>query len=318
MANGRHDMIEARVLVNATGPWVARTLASCLGLSSKEHVHLARGSHIVVGRLFDHDRAYLLQNHDGRVVFAIPYQGTYTLIGTTDCHFSGDPTYVAPTSQEIAYLCDAASVYFARPIAPADVVWSFSGVRPLHGEHVGDPEEATRGYALELNAPSGQAALLSIFGGKITTYRRLAEAALKVLAPYLPRSARRRAGWTNGAALPGGDFPVDGLADLADALGREYPFLAPAHAARLAAAYGTRARVILAGARTAADLGHTFGATLTEAELRYLMAQEWAQSCEDVLWRRTKLGLAVTRDEADGIARFMASITAASAQDRIT
>jgi glycerol-3-phosphate dehydrogenase len=278
-------------------------------------VRLVQGSHIVVPRLFDHDRAYMFQNPDGRIVFAIPYETSHTLIGTTDRDFTGDPAGVAATPEEIAYLCNAASFYFARPIAPADVMWSFSGVRPLHDEHVGDAEAATRDYVLELDAPPGRAALLSVFGGKITTYRRLAEAALDRLAPHLPSAARQRAGWTRQAPLPGGDFAVDGLGALATALAAEYPFLARAHADRLAAAYGTRAKAILAGGRTPADLGISFGATLTQAELCYLMTQEWAQTADDVLWRRTKLGLALNAGEAAAVARFMAGAIAASPQN---
>jgi glycerol-3-phosphate dehydrogenase len=313
-ANGGRETIETRVLVNAAGPWVARTLASCLGLIGREHVRLVQGSHIVVPRLFDHDRAYMFQNLDRRIVFAIPYEGAYTLIGTTERDFASDPACVAATPEEIVYLCSAASFYFDRPIAPADVVWSFSGVRPLHGDHVRDPDAATRDYVLELDAAPERAALLSIFGGKITTYRRLAEAALDRLAPHLPPAARQRAGWTRWAPLPGGDFAVDGLAALANALSAEYPFLAPAHVSRLATTYGTRAKAILAGVRTPADLGISFGATLTQAELRYLMTREWAQTADDVLWRRTKLGLAVTADEVARIARFMAGVRA-SPQD---
>jgi glycerol-3-phosphate dehydrogenase len=313
--NSRRETIEARALVNAAGPWVEQTLASCLGIAGREHVRLVQGSHIVVPQLFEHDRAYMFQNPDGRIVFAIPYEGAHTLIGTTDRDFAGDPARVVATPEEIAYLCNAASFYFARPIAPADVTWSFSGVRPLHDEHVRDAEAATRDYVLELDAAPGRAALLSVFGGKITTYRRLAEAALDRLAPHLPPAARQRVGWTRHAPLPGGDFAIDGLGGLAGALAAEYPFLAPAHAGRLAAAYGTRAKAILAGARAPADLGISFGATLTQAELCYLMTQEWAQTADDVLWRRSKLGLALTAGEAAEVARFMAGAVAASPQD---
>jgi glycerol-3-phosphate dehydrogenase len=304
-ADGRRDTIAARALVNAAGPWVGETLASCLGHTGREHVRLVQGSHIVVPRLFDHDRAYMFQNPDGRIVFAIPYHGAYTLIGTTDRDYTGDPAEVAATPEEIAYLCGAASGYFAQAVAPADVVWSYSGVRPLHDDHVRDAKAASRDYVLELDAAPGRAALLSVFGGKITTYRRLAEAVLDRLAPHLPE-ARHRAGWTANAPLPGGDFAVDGLARLAGALMAEYLFLTPAHAGRLAAAYGTRAKQILGGARTPADLGTWFGATLTQAEVRYLMTQEWAQTADDVLWRRTKLGLALSESEAAALARFMA------------
>jgi glycerol-3-phosphate dehydrogenase len=315
--SGRRETIEARALVNAAGPWVAQTLASCLGLTGLEHVRLVQGSHIVVPRLFEHDRAYMFQNPDGRIIFAIPYHGAYTLIGTTDRDFAGDPAAVAATPGEIAYLCDAASCYFARPVVPADVVWSFSGVRPLHDnhDHARDPDATTRDYVLELDAAPGRAALLSVFGGKITTYRRLAEAALDRLAPHLPPQARHRAGWTGHAPLPGGDFPVDGLAALTAALATEYTFLTPAHAGRLAAAYGTRAKDILGGARAPADLGAWFGATLTQAEVRYLMTQEWARTADDVLWRRSKLGLALTGSEVAALARFMAVAGAATPQD---
>jgi len=313
-ASGRRDTIEARALVNAAGPWVGETLALCIGFAGREHVRLVQGSHIMVPRRFDHDRAYLFQNPDGRIVFAIP-EGAYTLIGTTDRDFAGDPAGVAATPEEVAYLCNATSDYFARPILPDDVVWSFSGVRPLHDDHVRDPRAATRDYVLELDSAPGRAALLSVFGGKITTYRRLAEAALDRLAPHLPPQARHRAGWTRYAPLPGGDFAVDGLAALAAALAAEYKFLAPAHARRLAAAYGTRAKDILGGARAPADLGTWFGATLTQAEVRYLMTQEWARTADDVLWRRTKLGLALTKSEAAALARFMADAAAAVSRD---
>ena len=308
--DGQREVIAARALVNAAGPWVSQVLASCVGFIGREHVRLVQGSHIVVTRLYDHDRAYLFQNADGRIVFTIPYQGRYTLIGTTDHDFTGDPARVAASDDEIRYLCDAASDYFARPVAPDDVVWSFSGVRPLHDDHVRDPKAASRDYVLELDAAAGEPPLLSVFGGKITTYRRLAEAALKRLAPHLPKTQRRRRGWTGRRPLPGGDIAVDGLSPFAATLGTEFPFLAPAHAFRLAATYGTRARVVLAGARTARNLGATFGSTLTEVEVRYLMAHEWAQTSDDVLWRRTKLGLRFTPDETERLARFMTDATA--------
>jgi glycerol-3-phosphate dehydrogenase len=268
-----------------------------------------------VPRLFDHDRAYMFQNPDGRIVFAIPYERAYTLIGTTDRDFTGDPAAVAATPDEIAYLCDAVSFYFARPVVPADVVWSFSGVRPLHDDDAGAPDATSRDYVLELDAALGSAALLSVFGGKITAYRRLAEAALERLGPHLPPRTRHRAGWTRHAPLPGGDFAVDGLAALAAALATEYEFLTSAHAGRLAAAYGTRARDILGGARAAADLGVWFGATLTQAEVRYLMTQEWARTADDVLWRRSKLGLALTPGEVVALARFMANAGATTPED---
>jgi glycerol-3-phosphate dehydrogenase len=308
-ASGR--TIAARALVNAAGPWMEQMLAACLGSESGSatapcrHVRLVQGSHIVVPQLFAHDRAYMFQNPDGRIVFAIPYEGAHTLIGTTERDYTGDPARVTATPEEVSYLCAAASEYFARPLAPADVVWSFSGVRPLHDDHVRDAKAATRDYVLELDAAPDGAPLLSILGGKITTYRRLAEAALDNLAPFLPRSGPP---WTRDAPLPGGDFAVDGAAALAAELAAQYPFLSAPHASRLVAAYGTRAKHILAGARTFADLGASFGATLTEAEVRYLMSEEFAGTAEDVLWRRTKLGLVCSDAEAAALVRFMASL----------
>jgi glycerol-3-phosphate dehydrogenase len=317
VASGRRDTIAARALVNAAGPWVEQMPGILLGTetgdAAHEHVRLVQGSHIVVPRLFDHDRAYMFQNPDGRIVFAIPFAGAHTLIGTTERDYAGDPARVIATPEEIRYLCEAASEYFARSILPADVAWSFSGVRPLHDDRVRDSRAATRDYVVELGATPAGAPLLSIFGGKITTYRRLAETALERLAPCLSVAGRP---WTRNAALPGGDFAVDGGAALMSELAAKYPFLTAAHAGRLAAAYGTRAENILVGARTFADLGVCFGATLTEAEVRYLMAAEWARTADDVLWRRTKLGLSFSDAEAAALERFMASEGTVVAQAR--
>jgi glycerol-3-phosphate dehydrogenase len=308
--SGRRKIIAARALVNATGPWVEETLASCLGVGSatRRHVRLVQGSHVVVPRLFDHDSAYMFQNPDGRIVFVLPYEDAHTLIGTTERDFAGDPAQVAATAEEVQYLCEAASQYFARSISPADMVRSYSGVRPLYDDHVRDVAAATRGYELELDAPPACAPLLSIFGGKITTYRRLAEAALERLAPFLPSPSRHRAGWTALAALPGG--AAYGAAALARMLARGYPLLEPSHANRLAATYGERAERILAGARTTSDLGMAFGATLTEAEVRYLIAEEFATTADDVLWRRTRLGLVFSKAEVAALDRFMVAALA--------
>jgi glycerol-3-phosphate dehydrogenase len=309
-ASGRRDLIVARVLVNATGPWVEEMLASCLGAGSgmRRRVRLVQGSHIVVPQLFDHGGAYMFQNPDGRIVFALPYEGGHTLIGTTERDFAGDPAQVAAMPEDIQYLCEAASQYFARPISPAEVVWSYSGVRPLYNDYVRDAAAVTRDYMLELDAPPECAPLLSIFGGKITTYRRLAEAAIERLAPFLPSSSRHPAGWTAFTALTGGTaYEARALAQM---LARNYPFLEPSHANRLAAAYGERAQRILAGARSASDLGKAFGATLTESEVRYLMSEEFAKTADDVLWRRTKLGLSFSDAGAAALDRFMADAVA--------
>jgi len=286
--DGARQEVTAKALFNAAGPWVGQVLG-LMGANAPARVRLVRGSHIVVRKLFDHDRAYIFQNGDGRVIFAIPYEGDFTLIGTTDRDHDGDAAEVAASEEEITYLCEAVSDYFARPVTPTDVVWTYSGVRPLLDDGSSPAQEATRDYLLHLDAPPGGAPLLSAFGGKITTYRRLAEAALADLAPFLP--AARKPRWTGQAALPGGDFPIEGFEALANALATQYPGLPPPLVRRLAHAYGTETRGILGSARTLDDLGQLFLADLTEAEVRHLMANEWARTADDVLWRRSKLGL---------------------------
>ena len=304
-ASGARDTATARVLVNAAGPWVENVLAAS-GAHSRAHVRLVQGSHIVVPKLYDHDRAYMFQNADGRIVFAIPYQTDFTLIGTTDLDYSGDPQRAHITEGEIAYLCNSVSEYFAQPVKPQDIVWTYAGVRPLYDDGASEAKKATRDYAFELEAEDGLA-LLSIFGGKITTYRRLAEEALERLAPYLPEREGLRAGWTETAALPGGDFPVRGLSKLVDELRKRWRFLDTAFAQRLASAYGTRAPEILGEARSLSDLGRHFGGDLTEAEVRFLMATEWARTAEDVVWRRSKLGLRLTPDQISALNTWMAA-----------
>lgn len=302
LRTGTTETVSARALVNAAGPWVDRFLNDTAAAKAPAHVRLVQGSHIVVAKLYDHDRAYIFQNGDGRIVFSIPYHDDFTLIGTTDQDYQGDPAAVHATQAEIAYLCDAANEYFAKRLTPADVVWTYSGVRPLYDDGASAAQAATRDYVLHKdggqgsNDGSGTPPLLSIFGGKITTYRRLAMSALEDLQDDLP-VLRRTAGWTATAPLPGGDFAVPDLYSLGEDLWRSHPFLDPAHAERLARTYGTRARQLLGGATTRADLGRDFGATLTEAEIAYLTREEWAETAEDVLWRRTKLGLRMTEAE---------------------
>jgi glycerol-3-phosphate dehydrogenase len=302
---GEPATVTARVLVNAAGPWVAEVMAAATAARATTNLRLVQGSHIVVRKLFDHDRAYLLQNPDGRVVFAIPYEGEFTLIGTTDRDFAGDPAAAAATAEEIGYLCKTASGFLARAVTPADVVWSYCGVRPLHDDGASEAKSTSRDYVLELDAPGDAPPLLSIIGGKITTYRRLAEAALERLAPYLPERSGLPGGWTASTPLPGGEFEPEEIEPLITRLARSHRFLAPEHARRLVRAYGTRAHALLAKAKSAADLGVAFGATLTEAEVRYLMAQEWARTAEDVVWRRSKLGLRMSAAEIDALDRWM-------------
>jgi glycerol-3-phosphate dehydrogenase len=293
--NGERSIIRARVLVNAGGPWVENVLASGSGVNAKAKVRLVQGSHIVVRKLYSHDRAYMFQNSDGRIVFAIPYQDEFTLIGTTDRDYHGDPAKVKATPQEIQYLCASVSEYLAKQVKPEDVVWTYAGVRPLYDDGASEAKAATRDYVFELDTPGG-APLLSIYGGKITTYRRLAEEALERLSPYL-RSAKAREGWTAKSPLPGGDIDVSAIAALTVELMRKYPFLDFAHANRLAHAYGTRAGKQLGNAKSLADLGRSFGASLTESEAKYLIETEWAGTAEDIVWRRSKLGLRLSAGE---------------------
>jgi glycerol-3-phosphate dehydrogenase len=299
----RRETVLARTLVNAAGPWVNDVLTGVVRAKAPAAVRLVQGSHIVVRRLFEHDRAYIFQNADQRIVFAIPYERDFTLIGTTDRDYAGDPAQVAASEEEIAYLCAAASGYFRDPIRREDVVWTYSGVRPLYDDGASKAQEATRDYVLALDALEGSPALLSVFGGKITTYRRLAEAALEKLAPHLP--AARNPPWTATAPLPGGDFPESGYDALVAATLREHPYLERAHAARLVRAYGTRVARLLDGARSAADLGEVFGADLTEREVSYLMTEEWAAEADDILWRRSKLGLRFSAAERAALDRFL-------------
>jgi glycerol-3-phosphate dehydrogenase len=303
--SGARSTINARALVNAGGPWVEDVLASGAGVNARAKVRLVQGSHIVVRKLYAHDRAYMFQNSDGRIVFVIPYQDDFTLIGTTDRDFDGDPAKVKASAEEIKYLCDSVSEYLAKPVTPADVVWTYAGVRPLYDDGASEAKAATRDYVFELDTPGG-APLLSIYGGKITTYRRLAEEALERLSPYL-RSAKARQGWTAKSPLPGGDMDVSAIAALTAELARNYPFLSPAYANRLAHAYGTRATKLLGNAKSLGDLGQSFGATLTESEVRYLMSSEWACTAEDIVWRRSKLGLRLSPAEIAAIDDWIAA-----------
>jgi glycerol-3-phosphate dehydrogenase len=294
----------ARALVNAGGPWVEDVLRHTAGINSTEGVRLVRGSHIVTRKLYDHDRCYFFQGEDGRIIFAIPYEQDFTLIGTTDQDHKGDPGSPVCTPEEQQYLCDFASKYFAKPVTRNDIIWTYSGVRPLYNDGAKTATAATRDYVLSLN--TGGAPLLNVFGGKITTYRRLAESALAKLAPYFPQA---RGNWTARVPMPGGDFPVDGVAALTAALKRDYPFLSDYWAGRLIRAYGTEARVILGDAKSAADLGRDFGATLTEAETRWLITREYARSGTDIIWRRSKLGLRMTPEEITTLEAFVADQT---------
>ena len=294
------EVFRAKVLVNAGGPWVEQVVRGIAHIDTTESIRLVRGSHIVVKKLFDHGKSYFFQGEDGRIIFAIPYEEDFTLIGTTDMDHQGDPHQAICTEAEQDYLCTFASQYFARPVTRADVVWTYSGVRPLYNDGVKSAQAATRDYVLSLNAEG--APILSVFGGKITTYRKLSEAALAKIAHFL---APTQGNWTAGVPLAGGNFPVADVAVLIRALKIRYPFLSDYTCRRMTRAYGTEAPAILGAARSDADLGRSFGAGLTEVELRWLMAREYARTAEDVVWRRSKLGLRLSAGEIAAIDEWM-------------
>ncbi|MFG1401530.1 glycerol-3-phosphate dehydrogenase [Xanthobacter sediminis] len=299
---GEPRTVRARALVDAAGPWVAGVRAAA-GAPQGARVRLVQGSHMVVRRLFRHDRGYIFQNSDGRIVFALPFEDDFTLIGTTDRDYDGRPEDVAATPEELSYLCAAVNAYFPAPVTPKDAVWTYSGVRPLHDEGTGKAQDATRDYLLTLDLDGGAAPLLTVYGGKITTYRRLAEAALERLAPHVPTKSGP---WTAGSTLPGGDFPRQGFETLLAELRRAFPALDAALLRRLARAYGTRAHALLEGVTGKDDLGEGFGAQLSQREVDFLMDTEWAHTADDVLWRRTKLGLRLDIQEAAALATYMA------------
>jgi glycerol-3-phosphate dehydrogenase len=301
-AGARSD-VTARALVNAAGPWVRDVLGELSEVPIAAGVRHVKGSHIVVPRIHDAPHAYILQNADNRIVFVIPYQDAFSLIGTTDVPVEH---YAHPviSDEETYYLLTLANTYVERPLAASDIVWSYSGVRPLYDDGTSDPSAITRDYVLQLDAgrDAANAPVLSVFGGKITTYRKLAEAALAELRPFFPAMGPS---WTHAAPLPGGDLPGgDRDAWLAE-LRQRYPAL-PADLLRaLARRHGTRALAVLADTRSPADLGEDFGAELTEREIRYLQRDEWAVTADDVLWRRTKCGLAMTGAARARVAEFL-------------
>lgn len=299
--SGARDTVKAKLFVNAAGPWVDKLLQNAAG-SNTHNVRLVQGSHIVVKKKFSDPRAYFFQNNDGRIFFAIPYEQDFTLIGTTDRDYKGDPADVKITDDEIDYLCAGASEYFKEPVTRADMVWSYSGVRPLYDDGASKAQEATRDYVLKAVGGEGEPQMLNVFGGKITTYRKLAESMLEKIEAVLGAKGKP---WTEGATLPGGDFDRNGFGGLVSRLRTEKPWLPGALAERLVRLYGTRAFAITKSAAGMTDLGRVFGGDLTEAEVNYLMDQEWAVDAEDVLWRRTKLGLKLNADSVTALEAYM-------------
>ncbi len=299
-ASKKEFQVEAKVLVNASGPWLDELQSHISHSETKEHMRMVKGSHIIVPRLFDHARAYIFQNADGRIIFAIPYENHFTLIGTTDEDFHGNPDEVYISRGEIDYLCAAASEYFLQKITSEDVVSSFSGIRPLFDDGKSEAKAATRDYVLKIDTGTDEAPLLSIYGGKITTYRKLAESVLARLSPFLPQMKNE---WTEKSVLPGGDFqPGDFDREVEKLLGR-CPILPKDLATRLYRTYGSCAYAMIGEIHD--NLGTPFGHDLYPFEVDYLMACEWAKSAEDVLWRRTKQGLFLSPVEADKLDEYI-------------
>lgn len=295
--------VTARVLVNAAGPWVEQVVAEVAGDNTPARLRLIKGSHIIIGRRITGDHALILQNDDGRVIFVLPYEQDSTLIGTTDVPFEGDPAKVVISSDEIDYLCRAASRYLAEPVTPEQVVWQYAGVRPLYDDGEGDPSDVTRDYVLTLDGEDGRPPLLSIFGGKITTARVLAETVLERLVPFLPGLAPE---WTATATLPGGD--IGDFDQFLDDLGGRFAGFERHWLAGLARRHGSRAGDILDGATGPSNLGEDFGGGLYAREVDWLIEHEWAREPSDVLWRRTKLGLRLSEAEQEALSRYMARI----------
>ncbi len=300
---GVEEKVQARALINSAGPWVSQVLGTVVGRNDPDKIRMVKGSHLVVDKLYDHDRCYIFQNADGRICFAIPYEQNYTLIGTTDEDHKGDPGAPQISDAETSYLLSAVSAYFKRPVTRENVRWSYSGIRPLYDDGASKAQEATRDYVLKLDRPENGAPLLSVFGGKITTFRKLAESALEKLQPFFPGMGKP---WTASATLPGGDFPFAEVEQRIAELTRKYSFLSPANVRRMFRAYGTDVEKIIGGVRSAAGMGKSFG-PLTEREVEWLKTMEWARSADDILWRRSKLGLHMSNDEQDELRQHFAA-----------
>ncbi|NOZ32495.1 MAG: glycerol-3-phosphate dehydrogenase [Alphaproteobacteria bacterium] len=306
MQSGAISKIEAKSLVNAAGPWVDVVENQVIDHDLPGTVRLVQGSHIVVKKLFDHDRAYFFQNPDDRVLFAIPYEEDFTLIGTTDRDYTGDPGDVVATGQDISYLCDAVSEYFKKPVTPDQVVWSYSGVRPLFDDGASKAQEATRDFVLQLDANQGRAPIVSVYGGKMTTYRRLSEEVLEKLKPYVD-GLEKKEGWTGRSPLPGGDYDVEKIGEITRHLATSYPFLPARQVRHFMRHYGKDSWTLLGKAKEMSDLGRDFGGGLTEAEVAYLRDWEWAVTASDIVWRRTKYGLRMTPAQIEALDAWLLS-----------
>ncbi|RYU67706.1 glycerol-3-phosphate dehydrogenase [Aliivibrio finisterrensis] len=292
---------KAKALVNAAGPWVKQFFDDSLEDESPRNIRLVKGSHIVVPRIHNEEQAYILQNKDNRIVFVIPYMEDFSIIGTTDVEYKGDPRKVAISEDEVNYLIDVVNQHFVDQIKRDDVVWTYSGVRPLCDDESDSPQAITRDYTLELEQELDQAPLLSIFGGKLTTYRKLGETAMKMLNPYFSKMGKP---WTRNVALPGGDFDYP-RSQLVSNICSQYPWLSEKTATRYVNQFGTLVWTLLENVTSEADMGRVFSEGVYQAEIDYLMKHEFSQKAEDVLWRRTKLGLYLTQDQQDAVAQYM-------------
>ncbi|MGB2411303.1 MAG: glycerol-3-phosphate dehydrogenase [Candidatus Puniceispirillaceae bacterium] len=298
---GRSRQLTAGMVVNAAGPWASRCLETVIEEVQTHPARLVRGSHVVVPKLFDHDNAYIFQNPDGRIVFAIPYESDYSLIGTTDDDFQGDLDTIGASTHELDYICETANRFFTQQISRDDIIWSYAGVRPLLGGE-GDAKKVSRDYRLDVQQTASGATALSVLGGKITTYRKLAEQATDRIMELMGRST---GAWTARVSLPGGDIEDSNLDDFIASVEAKYTFLDSALLNRYALSYGTRMKTMLDGVRSEACLGVELCPGLYECEANYLVQHEWARTAEDILWRRTKLGLKATSDDVASLERWV-------------
>ncbi|WP_455475359.1 glycerol-3-phosphate dehydrogenase [Bartonella sp. B17] len=300
--SGKEYCVTASYVVNMTGPWIKHVLENVLDYKGNSSVRLVKGSHIVVPKLYTHDRAYIFQNDDGRIIFSIPYQEKFTLLGTTDCDYQGDPADVHISDTEIDYICTAASEYFIKPVLRENIVWAYSGVRPLYNDGASKAQEITRDYVLKEMGSEDVPRILHLYGGKITVYRKLAEDVMKFVEKAL---GTKGAPWTANSTLPGGDFPYNKLDIIEHKIALLISDLDSFTHRRLARSYGSEALIIFANGE--ADKGKNFGHGLYEIEVKWLMEKEWAKTCEDVLWRRSKLGLLFNKKEIDALSTYMQS-----------
>lgn len=297
--------VTAEALVNAAGPWVSSFIETKLEQKAPHGVRMIKGSHIVVPKLYEHSNAFIMQNTDKRIVFSIPYRENYTLLGTTDVEYNGDPNDAVINNEEINYILNVANDHFKKSLAPEDVVWSYSGVRSLLEDESSDPSAVTRDYTLHLEDQEQQAPLLNIFGGKITTYRKLALSAMRKLEPYFEDLGNA---WTHNKPLPGGDLGMS-LDAFSSKLQQDYSFIDAALACRFANSYGTLTHLLLNKANSESDLGKDFGNSLYQVEVDYLITHEWARTAEDILWRRTKLGIEFSEEKIAELENYIVSKT---------